>query len=204
VDYAGYTATDSAAITSFAGSLLLPTTVNCPATGTPGTVSWVILDEVAFGWVGGCSNGTFTYFDAFAQICNFGQFCDGLGEVNIAAGDSIRLSMAVNTVKGTTILKVVNETTKRSVTVSDSEAPSITDVQAYTQWDNQDGFSGENVSPLPSFFPYMRFGNLLFNGVTLSSLSNLTRYAMYDGTTLQMKATSITSTGSFTTVWEHS
>jgi hypothetical protein len=50
----------------------------------------------------------------------------------------------------------------------------------------------------------MRFGNLLFNGVTLSSLSNLTRYAMYDGTTLQMKATSITSTGSFTTVWEHS
>jgi hypothetical protein len=70
---AGYAVTSATGITSFTGSVNMPT-VTCPTTGTPGMFGVVELTgnptySVDLSWTADCSNGSLVVTAATADFC---------------------------------------------------------------------------------------------------------------------------------------
>jgi len=201
-DFAGYIATSATGITSFTGTLSLPT-VTCPATGSPSVEPQIFLSgdslySIDFTWFAGCSNGSLSLIAAEADFCpNAGSFCSPIGAINAAPGDSLQFAMSESTKTSTTTLKLTDSTKKQTASASVHALLSETSIQAGTLFCCGTG----NITPIPSFTP-IKFGNLKFNGAILSSFSPI-RYEMYDGTTLQAATSSISATGAFTNTFKH-
>ena len=198
---AGYAATDSSPVTSFAGSLNVPT-VTCPSTGTVAINANVTIvdsvsgDGVGIGWQIVCTTGTESISPAEAAVFNQTGVLS-LGEVGIAGGDALSLSMTDKA--GNYTAKVTDKTNQQAASASAPLPVSLTGITVETTFHN--GGSG-NISPIPSFSP-ITYGGMKFNGATLSTLSP-TRFLMYDGTVLQVNTTQITTGGSFSTDFVHS
>jgi hypothetical protein len=202
-DFAGYVATSPTGITSFTGSLTIPA-ITCPATGSPIMTVQVDLGgssfQVLLGWQAHCASGSLSLPGASALFCsNSGQFCGPSAGVNAAPGDSIQFSMSENTKTTTTTVKLTNSTEKQNASASVQSLLSQPDIGVTTAFccGNAQG----NVTPIPSFTP-IKFGNLKFNGAILSSFNPI-REEMFDGTTLQVATSSVSSTGSFTNTFKH-
>lgn len=203
-NFAGYSSTSSIAVTSFTGSLSVPS-ITCPATGSPHVSATLNLNgdpayDLIFGWQAQCTNGSLILDGVSAIFCpTAGQFCNPSAGVSAAPGDSIQLSMSENRKTSTTTVKLTNSTQKQTASASVRSLLSEPSIGAGT------GICSAtcqgNTTPIPSFNP-IKFGNLKFNGLTLSSFSP-TRIEMFDGTTLQVATSSVSSTGTFTTTFKH-
>lgn len=201
---AGYTANSATGITSFTGTLGVPT-ITCPATGSTFISAAVNLGgdssgSMVFTWDTTCSNGTLFGLDAAAFFClsSTGGICEPEAHVAAAPGDVLNFSLSENTATTTSTVSVVNSTEKQSSSASAHVLLSESVINAET---DISGSKPGNVTPIPSFTP-IKFGNLKFNGAILSSFSPL-KFEMYDGTTLQVATSAISSTGTFTTTFKH-
>lgn len=197
---AGYTATDPNAITSFTGSMNVPT-LTCPASGNINIFNEVDISGggvfVEMGTQLFCSGGTADYNAGTAQ---FDGSLSAASFVSISPGDSLKFSMTYAPASGLLTAKVTDNTKKTTGVVSGHTGVVLQSVVAVT---NITGSTGGGTSPIPSWTPSQHFNTLKFNGALLSSLSSLTKEQMYDGTTLQVAATAISAAGSFSTVFKH-
>jgi Peptidase A4 family len=197
---AGYTATDPSPITSFSGTLNVPT-VTCPSSGNVNMNANINLTDpvssygAGFGWLIICSGGTATYSAAAAEVF-MGAGEISAGEVAISNGDTLNLAMTNKA--GVIKVSVTDTTSKVSASASAAVPASLTSILAKTLFSN--GQSG-NISPIPSF-TNIQYGHLKFNAAILSSLSP-TEYQMYDGTVLQVATNPIGAAGTFTTTFKH-
>jgi hypothetical protein len=202
-NFAGYTAISATGITSFTGSLKVPT-VKCPTAGSSNITVSVDLGsssyQVLFGLQANCFNGSLNSLAASAIFCpSSGSSCGPSAGVSTAAGDSIQFSMSENKKTKTTTVSLTNSSEKQTASASVRSLLSQPDIGATTGFccGNAQG----NVTPIPSFTP-ISFGNLKFNSLILSSFSPA-RFNMYDGAVLQVATSSISSAGTFTTTFKH-
>lgn len=199
---AGYSAIDPSAITSFSGTISVPT-ITCPSTGDVYISAGVGLsggsEVIPLAWSAFCYAGTLSFNDAEAGFCPESTgICDPFGTTAIAAGDSIKFSMKENEKTDMTTVTVDNVTEGQKGSATLASSPSFTEISAETSI--TDSSSG-SVTPIPSFTT-INYGSLKFNGMLLSSLSP-TEYKMYDGSTLQVSTSAINSKGSFSTTFKH-
>jgi hypothetical protein len=201
---AGYSATSSTGITSFTGSLNVPT-ITCPATGSPFMSASVNLAGASSGPIvftldADCSSGSLflLYAAAFFCLSSTGGICEPEAQVNAAAGDVLNFSLREDTKTSTSTVEVINPTEKQS---SSASAHTLLSEPSITAQTFIGGSKPGNVTPIPSFTP-IKFSDLKFNGAILSSFSP-TKFEMYDGTTLQVATSSISSAGTFTNTFKH-
>jgi hypothetical protein len=201
---AGYSATSPTGITSFTGTLNVPT-ITCPATGSLFMSVSVNLGgdssgSIVFTLDGNCSSGSLFGLDAAAFFClsSTGGICEPEAHVAAAAGDVLNFSLSEHTSTSTSTVTVINPTEKQSSSASAHTLLSEPSINAQT---DISGSKPGNVTPIPSFTP-IKFSNLKFNGEILSSFSPI-KFEMYDGTTLQVATSSISSTGTFTNTFKH-
>ncbi len=198
---AGYNATDPSPVTSFSGTLSVPA-LTCPATGNLQMLAQVSLvdpataDQADFQWSIACISGTALYSSATAYV---GTYATGFGQAAIAAvaGDTLKLAMSEDSVKGTVTVKITDTSNRQTASAKVPLQASLTALSA--QIDFPTGTA--NVTPIPTF-TNVRFGDLKYNGAILSSLSP-TNTEMYDGTTLQVSTSPISAAGTFSTVFKH-
>jgi hypothetical protein len=201
---AGYSATSSTGITRFTGSLNVPT-ITCPATGSPFMSAFVSLGGASSGSIRftldvNCSSGSLFLSDAAAFFClgSTGGICEPEAQVSAAAGDVLNFSLSEDTKTSTSTVEVINSTEKQTSSASAHTLLSEPSIGAETFIA---GSKPGNVTPIPSFTP-IKFSDLKFNGAILSSFSP-TKIEMYDGTTLQVATSSISSAGTFTNTFKH-
>jgi hypothetical protein len=201
---AGYVVGVVSPITSFAGSLTVPSSVGCPSTtGSPGPdmISYVVLlgntAQVSMGWEIDCSSGAPDYVDGFARLSVFNS-SSSEATVQIRGGDSLRFDFVENVSGDTATTTVTDKTTGFSSTATGPMSGTLTAINALT-WFPSDGPGP--VTPIPSFNP-IRFAKLTFNGDLITSLDN-TRLKMYDGSTLQVTTSQISTSGTFYTTFKH-
>lgn len=203
---AGYVAFQKAAITAATGTINVPT-VTCPGTGTVYINGGVTLTDqrksakyvVQMGWDISCTAGTVSYENGGVGFCPAtGGYCPTYAYFPIAPGNSIQVSMSQDTATNTTTLTADNVTKHQTASCSMKLSLLITEtfVRTYTY-----GSSAGNVTPIPSFTG-IHYGGFKLNGALLSTLSP-TKYEMYDGATLQVSTTAISSNGTFSTLFEH-
>jgi hypothetical protein len=194
---AGYSATVSTAITSLSSGLSVPT-VTCPATGNLSLLSEFYLKPATgtetglLGWNDTCTGGVLSQPFAFVDVGGANA------SINISAGDSLKFSLAQATGTSAVTLKVTDATNGLGASVSANVSPSFTIISAVTFVSN--GSTG-NVTPIPSFTP-IHFSALKVNGAILTTFTPA-EYEMYDGTTLQIATSTISTAGTFTTTFRH-
>jgi len=201
---AGYQGNSSAGITKFTGSVNVPT-ITCPTTGSPFMDATISLGgsssgSLNFMWNASCTNGSLSLEGAAAIMClgSAGGICEPEAQVNAAAGDSLTFSLRENTATSTTTITVINSTEQQTASASAHILLKESVVNAET---DISGTKPGSVTPIPKFTP-ITFGNLKINGAILSSLHPI-EFEMYDGTTLQVATSSISSTGTFTNTFKH-
>lgn len=194
---AGYAATLTVPITSLSGALSVPT-VTCPSTGTLSLLSEFYLKPTTtteaglLGWNDTCTAGVLGQPFAFVDV-------DGANaSINISPGDALKFSLTETTGSSIVALKVADATNDLGATVTASVNPSFTTLSALTFVSN--GGTG-NVTPIPSFTP-IHFGSLKVNNAALTTYTP-TEYEMYDGSTLQIATSAISTAGAFTTTFKH-
>ncbi len=195
---AGYTATSAMPITSFRGSLTVPT-ITCPSVGSIAMAAQItfvspgVATTPGLSWSAFCSNGSVRYNVAQADLGT------AAGIVVIAPGDVVKFALSATAT--TLSVSVTNTRTLQRASASGPAGLPLTGIQATTQVED---FShpGSNVSPIPSFAPAIKFAALTVNGAPLGSLTP-TKYAMYNGTTLQITTSSISANGTFSTTFVH-
>lgn len=191
---AGYTAVDAQPITTFSGSLTVPT-VTCPATGARDFFPDVSLSSAttftqhaSFGLAIFCATGKATYSNSFVSVGG------ASAATTILPGQTLHFSLTTNTTKGTLTATVANPAAHESGSATAAGTNSLTRVVAMT--------SGTTLSPMPSFTT-VHYKALKFDGALLSSLGTLKKFNRYNGTTLQIKTTAINTYGTFSTVFVH-
>ena len=147
-----------------------------------------------------CSSGSLFLLSATAFFCfsSTGGICEPEAQVNAAAGDVLNFSLSEDTKTSTSTVEVINSTEKQS---SSASAHTLLSEPSITAQTSISGSKPGNVTPIPSFTP-IKFSDLKFNGAILSSFSPF-KYEMYDGTTLQVATSSISSAGTFTNTFKH-
>ena len=198
--FAGYQAYDPTPITTFSGTLTMPT-FTCPPTGSFNFSAEVSLNSPAgqdggMNWNTSCYNGTSQGSSASVYVLDAAAQLVG-AEVGIAPGQSVQAAITPNTLTGRTTVTIKNLTTSANAKGSTPNLVSFNGVFAALSDGN---YSGTGMA-IPSFTK-ATFGKLLFNGATLATLSP-TRYDLYDGTTLQVATTPISASGTFSTVFKH-
>jgi hypothetical protein len=190
---AGY-ATVSTGITSFSGSMTVPT-LTCPTQSTNISVySQVQAGNVQFELAGDC-NSTSQYFAAYATAAGANAYSQSHFEV--WAGQKVTYSATWNLKTGSTKLVVTNATTKASTSLflpSGIAVPLSYEVQF-------EACCGSPLTPIPAFTPWV-FGPQQINGASLATLSP-TQYNMYNGTVLQAATSALTTAGGFTVTFKH-
>ena len=124
--------------------------------------------------------------------------CEPEAQVNAKPGDSLTFSLSENTATSTTTITAINSTEKQTASASAHILLKESVINAET------GIFGSkpgSVTPIPKFTP-ITLANLKFNGAILSSF-HPTEFEMYDGSTLQVATSAISSTGSFTNTFKH-
>jgi len=199
---AGYTATAGSAVTSFAGTLTIPT-LTCPATGTVQVLAGVHLFDVPGGmdsrleWAAVCFNGTLASVDGSVYLSGTGGVVNSQGIVAAAPGDTLRLKMSENA--STVTESVTNITTKAAASISLAIHPAFGQIVATT------GFTDYTTGGPPTAiinFTKITFGALKFNAATLATLSP-TKVQMYAGSTLRVATSAISASGSFSELFKH-
>jgi len=198
--FAGYQASLVTPVTTISGTLTVPA-LTCPATGQVNLSAQVSAfspsgQDAGFDWYAYCSNGVAYYNGASVYTNNGGSTLVG-ANVGIAPGQTIKAAINQNTVTGKTTVTIKNLTTLANASGSTPNLLSFVGVSA--------GLFDQNTSgvgmTIPSFSK-VTFGKLLFNGAPFSTLSS-TRSDLYNGSTLQVATTPISSTGTFSTVFKH-
>jgi Peptidase A4 family len=189
---AGYSAIDSQSITSFTGSLTVPT-VTCPATGSRFLESAISMSsgptaDAGFGFSIECTAGVAHYSNSYADVNG------ASGVTAIAAGQTLKFSLVTNTSKGTVTATVSDPASGYAASATAKGPVALTSVDALT--------ITTPSSPIATFSE-VHFQNLKFNGATLSTLGSLQKSDRYNGTTLQISTTMISAKGTFSTVFEH-
>jgi hypothetical protein len=180
--------------------------LTCPATGTVFVGAEIVIfgdanTDAQMNWSSECVNGAVTNSPAFASFCPAtGGSCEPEAQVAINPGQSVKFTMKINPTKGTSTISVANSALKQPAVATIGSAPTETAINALTNFCCGSG-AGGNVTPIPSFTS-VKFGSLKFNGALLSSFSP-TQYNMVDGSTTQVSASAISSTGTFSDVFHH-
>jgi hypothetical protein len=200
-NFAGYFASLPTAVSTFTGTLSVPA-VTCPATGSVALAPVVALstsgNTLQFGNSVTCSNGTLSPQSFFAEIFPSG----GGGPIATAGlatapGDVVTMKLAI--AAGVANLKISDARTGASSTASAPVGGLVASVNAGTQVVR---FAGTSTV-VPSFTPPVAFGTLKFGSATLASLSR-TEFEIFNGSTLQVSTSNVSSAGSFKNTFVHS
>lgn len=202
-DSAGYSATYSAGLGNFSGSLTVPT-VTCPSGVDDSMYADIDLlnasgQTASAGWLLQCNGGSLEYINSFIEVEN--TIHDSTGDTDISAGDVINFNGVENTTAGTYTLTLTDKTTGWSTTSAEPIAPSFTSLNAGLYFNCTSGCSGNGVSPIPTFTT-VPFNKLTFNNTSLASFSP-TKFQLYNGSTLQVSVGAVAKSGTFTDTFVH-
>jgi hypothetical protein len=203
--FAGYAATAATGFTTFEGTLTVPT-VTCAASPNSELSPIVGVTDTSNGdsanasFFISCSGGNVDYSNSSVDVSAGGSH-NSSAATDITPGDVLKFLGRENA-KGTTYTMTITDTTTGfSASASAPMSPSFTAINAATYAYCFSGCTGGSgaQAPIPSFTP-ITYGHLTFGGARLGTLSP-TGYEMYDGTSLQVSTSKISSVGTFTTKW---
>ncbi len=203
-DFAGYSGNVSGAPTTFVGSLTIPTVTNpCPATG-PTTVEPVVNLGVSSGYTIGfsaqivcLSSSNWQWYFNGSVLPAGGSFSNGTG-FPVSPGDVVKMSAKISGAPSKVVVSISDLASLYSGQVTEPMTGSFADIFAAT---SVSGFTSPLV--VPSFTP-IKFSGMKLGGLPLGGFG-LQEYKMYNGSTLQVSTSSMSSIGaSFSNTFVHS
>jgi hypothetical protein len=201
--FAGYEATDRAAITTFTGTVSAAT-LRCPARGPRNINAEVQLfdgpsssDEAFFGWNAFCDNGKVVWSKGEATVEKYqggGKFAQAQAAISATAGQTLSFTMTVSAAGMSGSVKNLASGASRTMSMPMAKEPSFKAIRVEMEFANPSSLK-KGPSPIPSFTP-VTFGKLRFDGATLASLSPIA-YEMVYANTLEAVMGPISSAGTF-------